>query len=175
MRFRIATLLGILVVLGALARVAEETPLVAHSPTVSKTHVVFAYGGYLWSVPRDGGDARQLTTGGHEGLPVFSPDGKWIAFSGQYDGNVDVFVMPAEGGAPRRLTYHPASEIALGWTPDGKDVLFRSAARNALGRAELWRVPAAGGSATRYAFGECSMAAIHPDGRRIAFTRWSNE
>src|SRR5207302_3585074 len=64
-------------------RAAEETPLLAHSATLSKTQVVFAYGGYLWSVAREGGDARQLTTGGHEGAPVFSPDGKSIAFTGQ--------------------------------------------------------------------------------------------
>jgi tricorn protease len=62
---------------------AEETPLLAHAPTLSRTQVVFAYGGYLWSVPREGGEARQLTTGGHEGLPVFSPDGNWIAFTGK--------------------------------------------------------------------------------------------
>jgi tricorn protease len=103
---------------------AEETPLLAHAPTVSKTRAVFAYGGYLWSVPRDGGDARQFTTGGHEGLPVFSPDGKWIALTGQYDGNIDVFIMPAEGGEPRRLTWHPAADVAVGRSPDGKRVLY---------------------------------------------------
>src|SRR2546427_8230282 len=81
MPFRIAILIGILLAFATVSGAAEETPLLAHSPTVSKTQVVFAYGGYLWSVPRDGGDARQLTTGGHEGLPVFSPDGKWIAFT----------------------------------------------------------------------------------------------
>ena len=127
MRFRIAILIGLFIAFAGLTRAVEETPLLAHSPTVSKTQVVFSYGGYLWSVPRDGGDARQLTTGGHEGLPVFSPDGKWLAFSGQYDGNIDVFVMPAEGGEPRRLTWHPAADIAVGWTPDGKRVLFHSA------------------------------------------------
>ena len=81
MRFRTTILISVLLAAAGLAQAAEETPLLANSPTVSKTHVVFAYGGYLWSVPRDGGDARQLTTGGREGLPVFSPDGKWIAFT----------------------------------------------------------------------------------------------
>src|SRR5437016_9739643 len=147
MRFRIATLLGILVVLGALARAAEETPLLAHSPTVSKTHVVFAYGGYLWSVPRDGGDARQLTTGGHEGLPVFSPDGKWIAFTGQYDGNVDVFAIAAEGGGPRRLTWHPAVDVSVGWTADGKRVLFYSGREAYADFDRLYTVPVDGGPA----------------------------
>src|SRR4029077_18577511 len=101
MRFRIAILIGLLLALAGFTSAAEETPLLVHSPTVSRTQVVFAYGGDLWTVARGGGDARQLTTGGHEGLPVFSPDGKWIAFTAQYDGNADVFVMPAEGGEPR--------------------------------------------------------------------------
>src|SRR5256885_16150472 len=100
MRFRMAILIGLLATFAVTSRAAEEAPLLAHSPALSKTQVVFAYGGYLWSVPRDGGDGRQLTTGGNEGLPGFSPDGKWIAFSGQYDGKIDVFVMPAGGGGP---------------------------------------------------------------------------
>src|SRR5712692_11362627 len=104
MHFRIGVLIAALFSSGGMAAAAEEAPLLAHSPTLSRTQVVFAYGGYLWNVPRDGGEARQLTTGGHEGLPVFSPDGNWIAFAGGYDGNVDVFVIPAEGGEPKRLT-----------------------------------------------------------------------
>jgi len=55
-----------------------------------------------------------------------SPDGKWIAFTGEYDGNPDVYVISAEGGEPKRLTFHPGNDIVLGWTPDGKDILFRS-------------------------------------------------
>ena len=147
MHFRIAILIGVSLAFAAMSWAAEETPLLAHSPTVSKTQVVFAYGGYLWSVPRDGGDPRQLTTGGHEGLPVFSPDGKWIAFSGQYDGNVDVFVMPADGGEPRRLTWHPAADIAVGWTPDGKRLLFHSAREAYADFDRLYSVPVEGGPA----------------------------
>src|SRR2546429_9436628 len=126
MRFRMAIRIGLLAAFGVTSRAAEEAPLLAHSPTLSKTQVVFAYGGYLWTVPRDGGDARQLTTGGHEGLPVFSPDGKWIAFSGQYDGNIDVVVMPAEGGEPRRLNLHPRADVAVGLTSEGQLVILYS-------------------------------------------------
>src|SRR5258708_36646818 len=101
MRFRTAILIGLLLAFAGMSRAAEETALLAHSPTVSKTHVVFAYGGYLWSVPRDGGDARQLTTGGHEGLPVFSPDGTGRAFTRQLGAKWDGFVIAARGVQPR--------------------------------------------------------------------------
>src|ERR1700730_10363293 len=93
MRNRVTVLVAMLLCLVSRAAAAEDAPLLAHAPTLSKTQIVFGYGGYLWSVPREGGEARQLTTGGHEGLPIFSPDGGWIAFTGQYDGNVDAFVM----------------------------------------------------------------------------------
>src|ERR1700730_13246136 len=94
---------------------------------ISKDKVVFAYAGDLWIASRDGGAARRLTSHvGDELYPKFSPDGKWIAFTGEYDGNPDVYVISAEGGEPKRLTFHPGNDIVLGWTPDGKNVLFRS-------------------------------------------------
>ncbi len=169
MGFRIAILIGVLLAFAAVSGAAEETPLLAHSPTLSKTQVVFAYGGYLWSVPRDGGDARQLTTGGHEGLPVFSPDGKWIAFTGQYDGNVDVFVMPAEGGEPRRLTWHPAADVAVGWTPDGKRVLFYSGREAYADFDRLYTVSVEGGPAEVLPMWRAENAWFSPDGTRIAY------
>src|SRR5208282_4316449 len=113
-------------ILAGIARGADDAPLLLQSPTLSRTEVAFVYGGYLWSVPRAGGEARQLTTGGHEARPKFSPDGKWIAFTGQYDGNVDAYVMPADGGEPKRLTWHPDTDVVEGWTPDGKKVLISS-------------------------------------------------
>jgi tricorn protease len=120
---------------------APETHLLAQNPTLSRTHIVFAYAGDLWSVPREGGDARRLTTGvGVEDHPVFSPDGSLIAFTGNYDGNTDVFVMPATGGVPKRLTWHPAEDVALGWTPDGKRILFSSSRTSYAEFAELFTV-----------------------------------
>src|SRR5215475_6796881 len=109
MRVSMARWMGLIVlcVVGACVQAsAQEKALLAQQPTLSKTSIVFEYGGYLWSVPREGGEARQLTTGGHESSPVFSPDGTQIAFTGQYDGNTDVFVISADGGEPRRLTWH---------------------------------------------------------------------
>ena len=100
----------------------SAVPLLLRFPTVSKTQIVFNYANDLWIVSRDGGDARRLTSGvGIESLPYFSPDGNWIAFSGQYDGNVDVFVVPAKGGVPKRLTAHPNADTVLGWSPGASD------------------------------------------------------
>jgi tricorn protease len=97
------------------------------NPAISATHLVFTYGGNLWIVGRAGGDAQRLTAGpGTENGAAFSPDGKWVAFTGEYDGNADVFVIPAAGGVPKRLTYHPGFDEVVGWTPDGKNVLFLS-------------------------------------------------
>src|SRR6202795_936011 len=120
MRFRLLMAVGLLLASAGYSFAAADTPLLVQAPTMSKTQIVFAYGGYLWSVPRAGGEARQLTTNGHESRPKFSPDGNWIAFTGQYDGNVDAYVMPADGGEPKRLTWHPDPDVVVGWTPDGK-------------------------------------------------------
>jgi len=106
----------------------EPPPLLLQSPTLSKTRIVFGFGGSLWSVAREGGDARRLVLGdpGTASGPLFSPDGSLVAFTGDFDANQDVYVVPATGGEPRRLTMHPATDVAVGWTPDGKSILFRS-------------------------------------------------
>src|SRR3989440_11441797 len=83
---------------------------------ISKDKVVFAYAGDLWIASRDGGAARRLTSHvGDELYPKFSPDGKWIAFTGEYDGNPDGYVISTDGSEPKRLTFHPSNDIVLGW------------------------------------------------------------
>jgi tricorn protease len=121
-------LLPVLLFASAVVCLAAGDPaLMLQKPTVNKTHIVFAYAGDLWSVPREGGEAIRLTVGsGIETDPIFSPDGSLIAFQGEYEGNQDVYVIPAEGGVPKRLTYHPGADSPVGWTPDGKQILFRS-------------------------------------------------
>jgi len=121
--------------LAAAALAQANQPLMMRNPTLSKTQIVFSYAGDLWRVSRDGGEATRLTNGiGNEYGPIFSPDGRWIAFTGEYDGNTDVYVIPANGGVPRRLTYHPGNDTVLGWTPDSKKVLFVSGRDAASGR-----------------------------------------
>ena len=85
------------------------------SPTVSATQIAFAYANNIWIVERAGGMARRLTSfQGQTTNPHFSPDGKWVAFSGEYAGNNDVYVVPSEGGEPKRLTWHPGSDLVQG-------------------------------------------------------------
>ena len=97
-----------------------------HQPSVGPTAIAFVHANDIWTVGHNGGVAKRITS--HEGAetdPAFSPDGAWIAFSGEYGGNVDVYVVPAAGGQPTRLTWHPGDDVVQGWTPDG-DVLFQS-------------------------------------------------
>lgn len=145
---------------------------------ISKDNVVFAYAGDLWISPRSGGSARRLTSyPGDELFPKFSPDGKWIAFTGEYDGNQDVYVIPSEGGQPRRLTFHPSNDIVLGWTHDGKYILFRSDRFSAPpGRyTRLFLVSPEGGEEKMLPVPRASLTSFSPDGNRIAFLSTSQE
>ncbi len=155
--------------LTAIAFAADE-PLLLQKPTLSKTQIVFAYAGDLWSVAREGGAAARLTSGtGTETDPAFSPDGTRIAFTGEYDGNVDVFVIPAAGGVPKRLTWHPAADRVLGWTPDGKRILFGSA-RTAYSRyGEIFSVPVEGGVEEKLPLPSGYEASMSADGQSIAY------
>src|ERR1044071_732316 len=109
---------------------AGEAPgetLLLQDPTVSEHEVCFVHGQDLWVAPREGGEARRLTSDpGLEATPRFSPDGRWIAFTGQEQGKTDGYVIAAEGGIPKRLTWNPAVDRVQGWTPDGKRILFTS-------------------------------------------------
>jgi tricorn protease len=147
-----------------------DTRLLAQ-PALHGTRVAFTYAGDLWTASVDGSNVRRLTTAdGDEQNPVFSPDGSLIAFSGNYDGNMDVYVVPAEGGTPVRLTWHPGGDMAQGFTPDGRHVLFTSGRASHTNRyTQLFTVPVAGGVVTRLPIPNASAAAISPDGRTIAY------
>jgi tricorn protease len=154
----------------AAARAQDPAPLLLRDPSISRTQVVFSFAGSLWIASRDGGDARRLTTGGHEHNPHFSPDGSLIAFTGDYDGTRGVYVVPAVGGVPRRLTYHPADFDVVGWTPSGKEILFSSErAAFASGVVQLFTVPLAGGFATPVPLVRAAEGSFSADGLRIAY------
>jgi len=150
-----------------------DPPLLAREPTLSKTHIVFSYAGDLWIVAREGGEAKQLTAGaGVETDPHFSPDGALVAFTGEYDGNVDVFVVAATGGVPRRLTWHPVADAVVGWTPDGKHILFRSyrASCDSYSRyGRLFTMPLDGSFPSEVPLPMAEGGAYSPDGKRIAY------
>ena len=152
------------------ARAATKPHIYQH-PALSRDLIAFGYAGDLWTVPRAGGVATRLTTGvGIETEPIFSPDGKTIAFTGDYDGNTDVFTIAATGGVPFRVTYHPAADFAVAWTPDGKNIVFRSTRISQSRYTQLYSVPATGGIAKPLPLPMAYQGQFSPDGKEIAYS-----
>jgi tricorn protease len=151
----------------------KET-LLLKQPTVSAKEVVFLYAGDLWIAGRDGSNPRRLTAQkGQKAFPQFSPDGNWIAFSADYDGNQSVYIISREGGSPRRLTFHPAANQVRGWTPDGKNVLFASNLNTVSRRiTSLYTVSIEGGMPEAYPVDMAFRGTLSPDGKQLAFTRY---
>jgi tricorn protease len=152
-------------------------------PAISENRVAFSYANDLWVANLDGTNVHRLTSHpGVEGNPRFSPDGKWIAFSGEYDGNVDVYIISAEGGEPRRLTWHPGPDVPAGFTPDGSAVLFTSPRQVYTPRfLQLFTVPVGGGMATKLPIPNAAEATYSSDGSHLvyqpigdAFTEWKH-
>ncbi|HEX8160439.1 MAG TPA: S41 family peptidase [Pyrinomonadaceae bacterium] len=150
---------------------ARSTPMMLIGRVaVSRTQIAFTYAGDLWLVPRAGGEARRLAApaGASTGFPAFSPDGSQLAYSQALGGNWDVYVAPAAGGEARRLTFHPSGDFAVGWTPDGKSVLFNS---DRLPDSRLYMTPAAGAPLpAELPLPKAQMGWFSPDGARIAYT-----
>src|SRR5687767_5106619 len=151
------------------------------TPTVSATQIAFGYAGNIWVVPRSGGDARRITSFAAEATnPQFSPDGALVAFSGQYAGNTDVYVVASRGGEPKRLTWHPVGDIVQGWTHDGRAIVFASGRATAAPNASprFWTIPAAGGVAEPMPMPRAYQGKISPDGRYVAYrmpNSWDEE
>ena len=150
---------------------AQEETLLLQNPTVSADHVVFVYAGDLWIVGREGGDARRLTSNpGVETSPQLSPDGRWVAFTGEYEGNPDVYVISIDGGLPRRLTWHPGGDAVVDWHPDGKHVLFRSSRSSGPPVQKLFIVDLDGAMPTALEVPKVFHASYDADAARIAYT-----
>ena len=158
----------------------DHAPLLLRDPTISATQVAFSYAGFIWIARRDGTELRQLTHGGHDRRPRFSPDGSQIAFTAGYIDNVyerheslGIYLVRSEGGEPRRLTYHPADIAAVAWTPDGKRVLFSSRRAgfdlHEQDVVQLFSVSAEGGFAEQVPLPRGVQAAFSPDAGSIAY------
>lgn len=141
-------------------------------PAISQYHIAFIYAEDLWVAQRDGSQPRRLTIDkGIESNPMFSPDGKLITFSAQYDGNTDIFTIPVEGGIPIRLTWHPGADLVKSFTNDGKSVLFSSQREVFTNRySQLFTVPLNGGLPKKLEIPNANHAVYSPDGKSMAYT-----
>ncbi len=178
--------LGILLIgLLSISSYAPQEARVLRFPAIYGDQVVFSYAGDLYAVSSSGGIARKLTSHeGYEAFARFSPDGKFVAFTGEYDGNREVYLMPAEGGIPVRLTFTPSlsrddisdrmgpNNIVMGWTNDGRHVIFRSRMRewdDFLG--QLYLVPKEGGTPTQIPVPRGGFCSFSPDDKKMAYNR----
>ena len=172
-----------LILVLALCGSAQAQTKLLRFPDIHGDKVAFTYGGDLWTAPANGGTATRLTA--HPGLELFakfSPDGRWIAFTGQYDGDEQVYVIPSGGGVPRQLTFDPAhgplaprhgyDHQVVGWTPDGSSVVFRadSDADGVLSRTALYTVSTRGGLPVKLPMPSAGSGSFSADGKRLAYT-----
>lgn len=140
-------------------------------PDIHGDKIVFTSEGDLWVVSTEGGSAERLTTAvGEERFAKFSPDGKWIAFTGEYDGNADVYVMSSTGGEPVRLSFHPNNDQVVGWSPDGR-IIYRSQFESGSYYYKLFSVSPEGGYPEELPLDKAATLTYEPNGPRVAFTR----
>jgi tricorn protease len=169
----------------ALPGQSDDLTRLLRFPGIHENQIVFSYAGNLYTVPVNGGTARRLTSHkGYEMFPRYSPDGRWIAFTGQYDGNTEVYRIPAGGGEPERMTWTPTlgrddvadrmgpNNIVMGWTPDGSQVLFRSRKRefNSF-KGHLFLTHPEGDIAEQLPLPRGGFASYSPDGTKLAYNR----
>ncbi len=158
---------------------AQSTRLL-RMPDINNQHVTFVYANDIWIANADGKEVKRLTSfQGAELWPHFSPDGQYIAFSGQYDGNTDVYIVPIGGGEPQRLTFHPSVDLVKGWSPDGSTVLF-SSGRNGVPQGDpcFWKINRDGGFPEQLPLDRVSEGHLSPDGTHLAYQKvdaWESE
>lgn len=147
---------------------AREAKLVRY-PSYSNGRIAFTYLGDIWTADENGQNVQRLTVNkARDAYPRFSPDGKWIAFSSDRNGNLDVYLIPATGGTAKQLTHHSADDVVLGWTPDGSGILF-SSQRGEDFMGLLYVVSVNGGMPWRAGPDMGNAASYSPDGKRIAY------
>ncbi len=163
----------------------EESARLMRFPAIHGDQIVFSYAGDLYTVDAEGGTARRITSHkGYEMFPRFSPDGSKIAFTAQYDGNTEVYVMDSEGGSPKRLTYTATlsrddvadrmgpNNIVMDWTPDGEYIIFRSRNKsfNAF-QGDLYKISADGGMPQQLPLPKGGFCSYSPDAQKLAYNR----
>ena len=171
----------------AYAAPSGENARLLRFPATNSSEVVFSYAGDLWTVPIQGGEARRLTSHiGYEMLARYSPDGKTIAFTGEYDGNREVYSIPAGGGEPVRLTYTATNgrddlgdrmgpnNMVLAWSPDGKKIVFRNRTGDGF-EGLLWTIGPEGGMPRQIPLPEGGWCSYSPDGSQLAYNRVMRE
>lgn len=171
----------------ASAAPSGENARLLRFPATNSSEVVFSYAGDLWTVPIQGGEARRLTSHiGYEMLAHYSPDGKTIAFTGEYDGNREVYSIPAGGGEPVRLTYTATNgrddlgdrmgpnNMVLAWSPDGKKIVFRNRTGDGF-EGLLWTIGPEGGMPRQIPLPEGGWCSYSPDGSQLAYNRVMRE
>jgi tricorn protease len=163
------------VVLGSLLAAAPASAQIdarmLRQPDVSATQIAFVYAGDIWLAPKQGGVAVRLSSPrGEESFPRFSPDGKTLAYSANYDGNTDVYTVPTQGGEPSRLTWHPMTDRVLDWHPGGTRVLFASSRESGRQRYnQFYLVAVSGGPAEKLPVPYGEFAAYAPDAQQVAY------
>ena len=162
----------LLICISALGNIrAQVNARMFQYPDVSQTNITFTYGGDVWIAAKEGGTAYKLTSAkGTELFARFSPDGKQIAFSGNYNGNVDVYVMPSMGGLPKRITHHGMTDRLVDWYPDGNFLLFASSRESGKQRFnQFYKVSKNGGLPDKLSLPYAEFGMISPDGKQIVY------
>lgn len=178
----IFSIVGLLIsILGINQLVNAQGTRLLRNPAISAENIAFAYAGDIWLANLDGLNVKRITAfDGVESNPRFSPDGKTIAFTGEYDGNQDVYTVPVTGGDPKRLTWHPGPDVVRTWTPDGKSIIF-SSGRTRVPIAipdQLWTVSLDGSTPTRFIVPRAVNGKFSPDGKRFVYEEiypWESE
>lgn len=179
-------LLSVLACIATWTHAADEARLLRF-PTTNGHEIIFSYAGDLYKVSANGGEAVRLTSHvGYEMFPRFSPDGKTVAFTGQYDGNTEVYTISSDGGEPLRVTYTPTNQrddlgdrmgpnnIVMGWTPDGKSIVYRNRISGSF-TGKLYTVNRDGGLSTVVPLPEGGFCSFSPDGKRLSYNRVMRE